>query len=75
MSYNYLKEVRTERGISISELARRSRLSRVTVSDIEKGYSNPTLKTIAALCKVLNKEPSEIFFEGGVNQDFHRGVK
>ena len=62
MNTNRLKEVRTERGMSISELARRSKLSRVTVADIENGFRNPTVKTIAAICRVLNKEPNEIFF-------------
>ncbi|RXZ00855.1 helix-turn-helix transcriptional regulator [Fictibacillus sp. S7] len=62
MNSNNLKDVRTERGISISELARRSHLSRVTVTDIESGRRNPTIKTVTALCKALNKEPSEIFF-------------
>lgn len=72
MIYNELKRIRTERGMSISELARRSGVSRITVSDIESGESNPTVKTIKSICKVLDKSPAEIFFTSNVNQSLHK---
>lgn len=59
---NKLKEVRINWGLSISELARRSNLSRVAITNIENGESNPTASTINAICKVLEKSPTEIFF-------------
>ena len=62
MNYNNLKDIRIEIGMSIAELSRRSKVSRVTISKIENGESNPTIKTIVALSKVLKKSPNEIFF-------------
>jgi DNA-binding XRE family transcriptional regulator len=75
MNTNKLKEVRINRGMSLSELARRSHLSRTTVTDIEMGRSNPTFKTIAAICKAINKSPNEIFFGPFVNQEYQAGNK
>lgn len=69
MVRNKLKEVRLERGISISELARRTNLSRVTINNIEKGYSNPTQKTMLAICRELDKSMNEIFFTQYVNHE------
>lgn len=69
MNSNKLKESRIERGISISELARRADLHRITVSNIENGYSDPSISTVSAICKVLEKSPSEIFFETFVNHE------
>lgn len=72
MIYNKLKEVRLERGISISELARRAKLNRITISNIENRESNPTQTTIAAICDVLNRDPSEIFFTESVNRELQK---
>lgn len=62
MESNRLKEIRTNRGMSISELARRTKLNRITISNIENGHCSPTVKTVSVICKVLSKDPSEIFF-------------
>ncbi|WP_046128786.1 helix-turn-helix transcriptional regulator [Bacillus thermotolerans] len=75
MNTNRLKEVRIERGMSISELARRSRLSRATVTDIEMGRSNPTVKTIAAICEAISADPNEIFFGFPVNHEYQKIAK
>ncbi|WP_077705523.1 helix-turn-helix transcriptional regulator [Virgibacillus dokdonensis] len=72
MNYNKLKVFRQERGISISELARRSGLSRVTVSNVENRKSNPTQKTISAICDVLEKNPYDIFFDINVNHELQK---
>lgn len=69
MNYNNLKDIRIEIGMSIAELSRRSKVSRVTISKIENGESNPTIKTIVALSKVLKKSPNEIFFNVSVNHE------
>lgn len=73
MNYNTLKGIRKNRGMPITELARRSGLSRITISNIEEQKTNPTQKTIAAICKVLEKQPSEIFFTNSVNHEVHNG--
>lgn len=67
--YNKLKEIRTERGMSVTELARRTNLSRLTITNIEKGLSNPTVTTVLSISNVLNKNPHDIFFTQNVNRD------
>ena len=70
MNANKLKEVRTRRGMSISELARRSKVSRMTIHEIESGDSNPTAKTIESICKALDENPNNIFFTHFVNHEY-----
>lgn len=74
MKYNNLKSIRTQRGITISELARRAKLNRITISNIENGKSNPTVSTVVAICKVLNKDPKEIFFSDCVYHEIQGEV-
>ncbi|MCA1011382.1 helix-turn-helix transcriptional regulator [Halobacillus halophilus] len=72
MNTNKLKEIRKHRGMSISELSRRTELSRMTIYAIEKGSTNPTLKTVTSICKVLDKKPCEIFFDVLVNHEYQK---
>ncbi len=58
---NKIKEIRTERGMSVSELARRTGLSRTAIFNIENGKSNPLATSIQAISVVLDKEPNDIF--------------
>lgn len=63
MNTNKLKEVRKKRGMSISELSRRTNISRVTITRLENGEeTNPKLKTVSVISKALGKDPKEIFF-------------
>ncbi|RKE17616.1 helix-turn-helix domain-containing protein [Streptomyces sp. TLI_171] len=48
-----LRELRTARGLSLSELARRSGLGKATLSGLEAGVRNPTLETLYALTTAL----------------------
>ncbi|MFJ4776738.1 helix-turn-helix domain-containing protein [Streptomyces sp. NPDC088762] len=48
-----LRALRTERGLSLSELARRSRVGKGTLSELESGRRNPTLETLYALTTAL----------------------
>lgn len=41
-----LKELRTERNLTLGQLAKESGISKAMLSDIEKGSSNPTINTI-----------------------------
>jgi len=59
---NKLKDIRLKRGMSISELARRSQLSRMTIINIEAKGANPKAKTIKSISSALDKSPEEIFF-------------
>lgn len=69
MVSNRLKEYRKKRGMPISELARRTGLSRVTVTNIENNRVIPNLETAISISKVLEKSLDEIFFESNVNHD------
>ena len=59
---NNLKEARTEKGISQSELAKMVGVSRNTISSIETGQFNPTAKLALVLCITLDKNFEELFY-------------
>lgn len=59
---NRVKEIRTKRGMSVSELARRTGLSRTAIYTIENGESNPFASTIYKISKALDGNPNAIFF-------------
>ncbi|MEE4544899.1 helix-turn-helix domain-containing protein [Streptomyces sp. V4-01] len=48
-----LRQLREERGLSLSELARRSGTGKATLSELEAGRRNPTLETLYALTTAL----------------------
>ncbi|WP_037908896.1 helix-turn-helix domain-containing protein [Actinacidiphila yeochonensis] len=48
-----LRTLREERRLSLSELARRSRLGKATLSELEAGQRNPTLETLYAVTTAL----------------------
>jgi putative transcriptional regulator len=62
MLYNRVKEVRKERGMSVAELARRSKTSRQTIYKIEDKNAVPNGLSMLLICEALGKEPKEIFF-------------
>lgn len=49
-----LKRLRTQRGLSLGQLAEMSGLSKVLLSQIEKGHNNPTIQTIWKIANSLN---------------------
>ena len=59
---NNLKEARTEKGISQSELAKMVGVSRNTISSIETGQFNPTAQLALVLCLALDKKFEELFY-------------
>ncbi len=48
-----VRALRAERGLSLSELARRSSVGKGSLSEIETGQRNPTIETLYALCAPL----------------------
>lgn len=60
--YNRLREVRTDIGMPVSELARRAKTSRQTITNIELHNQIPNGLLMISICEVLKKEPKEIFF-------------
>lgn len=59
---NRLKEVRTEQGMSQSQLAEMVGVSRNTISSIETGQFNPTAKLALILCIALDKKFEDLFY-------------
>ena len=59
-----LGRLRVERGLSLSELARRSGLGKATLSELESGRRNPTLETLYAVTTVLGVPLSAVLTPG-----------
>ena len=59
---NRLKEIRTEKKLSQSELAEMVGVSRNTISSIETGQFSPTAKLALIMCIALDKKFEEVFF-------------
>lgn len=62
MVSNLVRETRVKRGMSISELARRTELSRVTISNVENGMVIPSLETALLISRELETGLAKIFF-------------
>ena len=58
-----LKAARAGLDLSQQELAERVGVSRQTISAIEKGDYNPTIKLCIAICRVLDRTLDELFWE------------
>ena len=59
---SWMKEIRTEKKISQSELAEMVGVSRNTISSIETGQFSPTAKLALILCIALEKKFEDVFF-------------
>ena len=57
-----LQRLRTERGLSRSELERLSGVSRLTIYDLERGRRNPRLDTLQALAETLGVGLDELCY-------------
>jgi transcriptional regulator with XRE-family HTH domain len=55
-----LRRLRQDRGLSLSELARRSGVGKGTLSELETGQRNPTLETLYALTTALEAPLSTV---------------
>ena len=58
-----LKSARAAKDLSQQQLAELVKVSRQTISAIEKGDYNPTINLCIAICKVLDKTLDELFWE------------
>lgn len=59
---NNLKEIRSEKKISQSDLAKLVGVSRNTISSIETGQYCPTAKLALILCTALDKKFEDVFY-------------
>lgn len=58
-----LKSARAAKDLSQQQLAELVKVSRQTISAIEKGDYNPTINLCIAICKALDKTLDELFGE------------
>lgn len=56
-----IKEERTKQNLTIKELAKRSNLSSITISDIENNKSRPYISTLLKINDGLNFPPQKIY--------------
>jgi transcriptional regulator with XRE-family HTH domain len=61
-----VRTVRKERGLTQSELARRVRLGRTSVANIESGQQRVYLHTLTEMAAVLEVSPTELLPEGPI---------
>lgn len=70
---NKVREVREMRGMSISELARRVKISRASIYAIEKKErKNISGKIMFDISEALDKDVKDIFFIVNVNKKVHK---
>lgn len=55
-----LRRARAELGLSLSELSRRSRIGKATLSHLEAGTGNPTIETVFSLSRALRVPISDL---------------
>lgn len=58
-----IRAFREQRGLSLSELARRSSIAKGTLSQLESGAGNPTIDTVFSLSNALDVPVSELLTE------------
>ncbi|MEE1280997.1 MAG: helix-turn-helix transcriptional regulator [Acutalibacteraceae bacterium] len=58
-----MKSARVAKDMSQLDLANAVGVSRQTISAIEKGDYNPTIKLCIAICKTLDKTLDELFWD------------
>ena len=58
-----LKSARAAKDLSQQQLAELVKVSRQTISTIEKGDYNPTINLCITICKALDKTLDELFWE------------
>ena len=56
-------EWRIQRGLTQSELSRRSGIPQANLSKIEQGRQDPTVSTLVRICRAIGVPPTELFTE------------
>jgi len=72
---NNLRKIRQDIGMSVSELARRTKTSRQTITNIELHGQEPSASLALSIAKTLRTDPYEIFFTNNVIHDLQKGEK
>jgi len=57
----FVEQYRLKKGLSLSELARRSEISKSHLSYIESGETSPTIETLCKISKALDVPCCKLF--------------
>lgn len=57
----YIKFLRTKRGLSQADLASEMNINAQNISEIERGKVNPTMYWIERMCKSININPKDFY--------------
>jgi transcriptional regulator with XRE-family HTH domain len=60
LNYNKIKQFRTKRRLTQSQLANKAGISQSVLSDIENGKVNPTVPTLYKIAKALNVDMNKL---------------
>src|SRR3954447_15417207 len=63
-----IRRLRIARHLSLSELARATRIGKATLSSIENGHANPTVGTLSAVAAVLRVRVAELLDEPALGE-------
>lgn len=64
MYHNRMREIRTEEGITLDELAEKTGISIGYLSHLERGTrNNPSIKLMDKISSALNRSILEVFFD------------
>jgi transcriptional regulator with XRE-family HTH domain len=66
-----IRDLRTERGITLTALAVETRLGKGTLSELERGQRNPTLDTLFAIATALSVPLSDLLGKGSPGPHAH----
>ena len=61
-----MKAARAEKDMTQSQLAAAVGVSRQTISAIEKGEFNPSIRMCCAICRVLERKLDDLFWENEI---------
>jgi len=64
-----LKKLREKRALSLTDLAEKSGVNRITIHRIETGKQKPMPRTIRKLAEALRVEVEELTLSGGQQND------
>lgn len=70
-----IKKIRQQQALSLSDLAKLTKLSRVTINRIENGKQNPMPRTIRRLAKALGVSVQELTSEEAKSHQGHEALK
>lgn len=66
--FNTIKQERLLKGMSQEKLSQKTGVSRVTISNIERGIYNPSGPLLLAIANAIGKPVEQIFFKDDVKQ-------